>query len=342
MHFFDNKVGTLPNGNTGVLNVGSGMYFYNSSNNIIGGASEIEGNIIGSQNLNAISMILNSSGNVISHNKIGVGADGVSNIGNAIIGIAISGANTGNAIVENVIANNDRGVVLQASGGTPTGVTISENSMYNNATLGIDLMGSTENDVDDADSGPNNLQNTPEISAIVNLGDDALEVTYSVPSSITNSVYPMVIEFFGAANGQGKFFIEADNYLEPGNKTVPLNLPTGYDVNDYLTIVATATDANGNTSEFGIYIDSTLSIVQLVNDTFKLYPNPVSDRLFIQSPASGTYDLELVNTLGQVILSQKNNNASIELEVSNLSKGFYFLNMTSEKGHTETIKFIKK
>lgn len=341
VHFFDNKVGTLPDGNTGVLNIGSGLFLYNSSDNIIGGALEDEGNIIGSHNLNGISVALNSSNNLFIYNSIGVGSDGSSEIGNNLNGIGISGANTGNEVINNIIANNLNGLQLSPTSGTPTQVTISENSIYNNSNIGIDLMGATENDVDDADSGPNNLQNTPEISAIVNLGNDVLEVTYSVPSSISNSAYPMVIEFFGAANGQGKFFIEADTYVEPGNKTVTLNLSAGYNLDDYLTIVATATDANGNTSEFGISTNSTLSVAQLANDTFKIYPNPISDTLFIQSPVSENYVLELVNTLGQVVLKQNSNKSSLELNVSNLTKGLYFLNITSDEGGNQTIKLIK-
>jgi len=342
VHFMSNKVGTLPDGNTEVANVGVGILLNNSSNNIIGGSTSNEGNTIGGHNLSGINVFFASNNNTFGYNHIGVGLDGITNIGNGLHGISITGANTGNTITNNIITNNQKGVELSPNLGVSTQVTISENSMFNNSVLGIDLIGTTENDVEDADTGVNNLQNTPEISAIVDLGDDALEVTYSVPSSITNSVYPMVIEFFGATNGQGKFFIEADNYLEPGNKTVTLNLPTGYDVDDYLTIVATATDANGNTSEFGISTDSTLSIEQLVNDTFKLYPNPVSDRLFIQSPSSEAYHLEIVNTLGQVVLSKIDNNASIELEVSNLTNGLYFINISSESGNSETIKFIKK
>ena len=45
-----------------------------------------------------------------------------------------------------------------------------------------------------------------------------------------------------------------------------------------------------------------LSVSQFESLSFKIYPNPVSNQLFIQSPASESYDLELINTLGQVIL----------------------------------------
>ncbi|CAH8284997.1 putative secreted protein (Por secretion system target) [Mariniflexile fucanivorans] len=341
VHFFSNKVGTLPDGITGVVNIGNGMFFNSSSNNIIGGASEIEGNIIGNHNLNGVAMSGLSSNNTVIYNKIGVGLDGVSVIGNAIIGIAISGTNTGNTISQNTIANNDRGVVLQASGGTPSEVTISENSIYNNSVLGIDLVGTSANDVDDADAGVNNLQNTPEISAINYLGGGAIEITYAVPSAITNSTYPLLIDFFGAVSGQGKFFISSDSYTTPGSKTITLNLPSGYNANDYNNIVATATDANGNTSEFGINVNYTLSVAQVKNQSIKLYPNPVSERLFVQFPSSDTYNLKVVNVLGKTVLTENNATSSTSLDVSTISKGLYFLNIYSEIGETQTIKFIK-
>ena len=343
VHFFSNKVGSLPNGNTGVTNIGGGLILNNSSNNSIGGVTEKEGNIIGNHNLSAIQMAFNCSNNAISNNKIGVGLDGVSAIGNSLYGIIITGTNTGNAITNNWIANNQKGVVLDPALGIPTRVTISKNSMYNNSVIGIDLLGTTANDVDDADTGVNNLQNTPEISTINYLGGGAIEITYAVSSSLTNSAYPLLVEFFGAVSGQGKFFISSDSYTTPGSKTITLNLPSGYNANDYNNIVATATDANGNTSEFGINVAYTLSVTQFANKAngFKLYPNPVSNRLFLQSLASVNYSLNVVNTLGQVVLIQNNNKSSVELYVSILPKGLYFLNISSDNGTKQTIKFIK-
>ncbi|MDW5290227.1 T9SS type A sorting domain-containing protein [Formosa sp. PL04] len=341
VQFFNNMVGTLPDGIIGVENIGNGVFLSNSSNNSIGGVSVMDGNIIGNHNLNAIAISGPSSNNTIRYNNIGVGLDGVTNVGNSIIGIAIQGANTGNTIIQNRIANNDRGVVLQANGGTPTQVTISENSMYNNSVLGIDLVGTTENDADDADAGVNNFQNTPEISMVNRLAGTAMEITYSVPSSIANSAYPLTIEFFGASSGQGKIFIDSDVYTAVGTKTVTINLPTGFDPSDFVNIVATATDANGNTSEFGIGTDVTLSISQNEITGLKVYPNPVSNQLFIKSPTSENYTLKVMNALGQLVFSEKNHEYSIALDVSNLSKGLYFLNITSGVGNIQTIKFIK-
>ncbi|SFZ89409.1 hypothetical protein SAMN05428642_101246 [Flaviramulus basaltis] len=341
VHFFRNKVGTLADGNTVISNIGVGLAFNNSSNNTIGGSSELEGNVIGNHNLNAVSMVFNCSNNAFSYNKIGVGLDGASDIGNGLIGIGISGTNLGNTIANNIIANNQKGIELNTFTGTPTQVAISENSIYNNSVIGIDLVGTTENDLDDADTGANNLQNTPEISAINYLGGDEIEITYMVTSSESNSSYPLLIEFFGADNGQGKFFIDSDVYTTPGSKTITLNLPTGFDIIDYNNIVATATDASNNTSEFGASINYTLSVAQIKSQTIKLYPNPVSESLFVQFPSSETYNLKVVNILGQIVLTKNNIVSPVSIDILHLKKGFYFLNINLGNSNSQTIKFMK-
>ena len=341
VHFFGNKVGTLPDGNTGVANIGIGIIMNNSSNNIIGGSTANEGNIIGSHNLSGVNVVFASNNNTFRYNKIGVGSDGIANLGNGLYGIAISGANTGNAISNSIIANNQKGVELNPALGITSQVTISQNSIYNNSVLGIDLMGTTANDVDDADTGVNNLQNTPEINAVNALGGTAIEITYEVSSSVTNSTYPMVIEFFGAVTGQGKFYIDSDTYTAPGSKTITINLPIGFDADDYDDIVATATDANGNSSEFGVSINYALSVSQFENQLVKLYPNPVSNQLFIQFSSSETYNLKVVNVLGKIILAEDNVSFKTSLNVENLSKGIYFLTIHSMSGNAQTIKFIK-
>ncbi|NRA92960.1 MAG: T9SS type A sorting domain-containing protein [Psychroserpens sp.] len=340
--FFGNNVGTLPDGNTGVLNLRSGLYMLNSINNIIGGETADKGNIIGSHNNFGIEIADGSNDNIIRNNKIGVGLDGVTELGNSLAGILIYGNNTGNLIAENTIANNGNGVELAEIIGTPTQVTITENSIYDNINEGIDLEGaSNNNDPDDPDTGVNNLQNFPEIDAINNLGGSEIEITYAVPSSITNSEYPLLVEFFGSVSGQGKFFIGSDVYLTPGTKIIALNLPNNFDPEDYDGIVGTSTDANGNTSEFGLAAGFTLSNSTSAYLSFNVFPNPANNILYINSNISRSFQIEILNTLGQTILSQNYNNSSITIDLSFFSKGLYFLKINSEDDKLQTIKFVK-
>jgi parallel beta-helix repeat protein len=160
-----------------------------------------------------------------------------------------------------VIANNaGNGIMLSPTAGK--GNKIGANTIYNNTGFGIDLGGNgfTPNDPNDADSGPNNLQNYPDIVSKQIVGGE-LVIGFKVDSAPANSDYGangIYVAFFKADNsGEGEkflgfsFYTLADyNSLAPGVKTVNLgNLITlGITATDKIT--ATATDAAGNTSEF--------------------------------------------------------------------------------------------
>jgi hypothetical protein len=106
----------------------------------------------------------------------------------------------------------------------------------------------TANDADDPDTGPNQLQNFPVMTSAI-LSGTTLTISYSVPSAAANSAYPLAVEFFRAdTDGQeGQTYLGTHSYTSPGVKTAVLaqsGIPLG------ARVVATATDANGNTSEF--------------------------------------------------------------------------------------------
>lgn len=84
---------------------------------------------------------------------------------------------------------------------------------------------------------------------------------------------------------------------------------------------------------------STDSLTNKIN--ISVYPNPVSNFLNIDNSFSGNLQLKVFNQLGQIVLIQNQNTTSTSLDVSNLSKGLYYLNISSQEGHIETIKFIK-
>jgi len=87
----------------------------------------------------------------------------------------------------------------------------------------------------------------------------------------------------------------------------------------------------------------TLSSSDIVlNDNLKVYPNPVSNILNVETLLIGNYQLKIVNQLGQVVLEQKQNSSTSSIDVSNLLKGLYFLVITSENTELQTVKFIKK
>ena len=139
-------------------------------------------------------------------------------------------------------------------------MSILGNTIFGNH-FGIDLAGDgvTPNDVGDADAGPNSLQNFPEFTSASFTGS-TLTVVYSVPSTTTNSAYPLRIEFFKAdpATAQGKTFLGFDVYTanDAGKpKTASITPPAGITLRTGDRLVATASDSKGNTSEFSAAID---------------------------------------------------------------------------------------
>ncbi|MCH7990744.1 MAG: right-handed parallel beta-helix repeat-containing protein, partial [Planctomycetes bacterium] len=229
--------------------------------------------------------------------------------GGIVLGNASNATIGGDPSTEgNMIRNNiGDGVVVQRrdpKAAPNINNAILGNSIFNNSALGIDLEGGikggimvdlsngvTLNDKDfttpdnsDVDTGPNNLQNTPEIMyAFIEIhdpsdpGDDELHIIYHVPSGKTNSAYDLTVEFFladylnsvkliGSDGREGATFIASDTYEDIQaltSKMVSFNissLPMGVQAvlnsagvrnfSDPVRIVATATDANGNTSEF--------------------------------------------------------------------------------------------
>lgn len=90
--------------------------------------------------------------------------------------------------------------------------------------------------------------------------------------------------------------------------------------------------------------NTTLTVNDIENTkNLKVYPNPVTNVLEIESSFTGDYQLQITNSLGQIALKQSQNVlSSTSLDVSTLSKGIYFLNITSDIGEKSTIKFVKK
>lgn len=71
---------------------------------------------------------------------------------------------------------------------------------------------------------------------------------------------------------------------------------------------------------------------------FTIYPNPVTDVLFISSETAVVQNIAIYNVLGQLILNQAGDTSS--LDVSMLTPGIYFAEINSEEGRA--IKKINK
>ena len=218
-----NFIGTDVAGMTAIPNGFSGVRIESASNNLIGGTKEGAGNLISGNSEHGV-FILKSvapdsvppNGNVVQGNLIGTDVTGdcvlvdeACPLGNSTSGVRIENGTdnfigrvaTVNGIVEysgagNIIAfNGFDGISIKESS---AGNSILSNSIFSNGDIGIDLAddGESSNDTGDADPGPNNIQNTPVISSAQIDAFSELFIEYEVDSGISNSAYPLLVEFF--------------------------------------------------------------------------------------------------------------------------------------------------
>ena len=237
-----NATGTaaVPNGGTGILILGS--------NTLIGGTTLSQRNIVSGNLKNGVSDLGTST--TIVNNLIGVRANGTTAQGNSAAGVIVNG-DTSAAIggtaanTANVIANSADGVRVFAGSAAILG-----NRIFGNTGEGIDLNadGVTPNDRGDADTGPNGLQNKPDLMFAGSAGGLA-RVTGTLDSR-PNRTYR--VEFFtNAANDdEGEVFqLGYDDIVTDANGFAFFDKLVGAAAGQFVT--ATATDlTTSETSEF--------------------------------------------------------------------------------------------
>jgi hypothetical protein len=254
---------------------GTGISIFASNYNIIGRAPPGAGNVISGNHGTGVELTAGSRNNVLSANYIGVAADGVSWLGNLAANSAsfaygvyssngsnqyghgennsIGGTGAGQG---NVIAyNSDGGVVL----GGGTGNSVRSNAIFGNDNLGIDLgaNGPTPNDPGDTDAGgnvgrANDFQNYPALESVTFSGG-TVKIRGTLNSAPDTSYS---LEFFATDKNVSDAFIQGGLFLGSSSVTTNATGNGAFEVqfsvpNDNCFISSTATDPNGNTSEFG-------------------------------------------------------------------------------------------
>ena len=74
-----------------------------------------------------------------------------------------------------------------------------------------------------------------------------------------------------------------------------------------------------------------------------VYPNPVTDKLYLTNHDGDLQTISIFNAAGQLVLQHPvNGNPLIEINVTSLPKGFYVGTATLGGNRTATFKFVKK
>ena len=75
---------------------------------------------------------------------------------------------------------------------------------------------------------------------------------------------------------------------------------------------------------------------------YSLYPNPIKDRFIIESyNQNKSYEIEIINSIGQVILNKKISNSVEQIDLSGQTAGIYFVKLQTN-GNTVVKKIIKQ
>jgi len=276
-----NAAGTaaIPN-NSGVSLVGIDPFQYQY---LIGDGTPAGRNVISGNSFAGI-RTQGSSGNEIGTmsdsriqgNYIGTDVTGEMPLGNAQAGIRqtltiLNGDSNRAVLIGGLLAG--QGNRIRFNGGAGIVIPFSRertailgNQISGNAGLGVSLGATAHlpNDLGDGDTaaaGANFGQNFPEISAY-SVAGGAVDLSYRVDSATLASAYPLRVEFFKADGDEGRDLIGADTVALAEAQTVKaisLAVPAGLTLGADDVIVATATDAVGNTSEFS-FAPATLAI----------------------------------------------------------------------------------
>lgn len=246
-----NYIGTDATGNVAVtngVNVTGALRDALAFNGVAStGNLSILNNVIGGYTGSQIEFVTVTANNLtITGNKIGVGANGTSQIisntteplivmsavpgalsnvkiggtapgeGNVLAfgdldGIFIGSVSNNMQIVGNTIRNNARAGVLITTG--TTSASIYQNSIFNNGGLGIDLGtgGVNPNDAGDGDSGPNNLLNFPTLTSINAVSGSALRYRFNLDAPADANGYR--IDFYKNSAADPSGFGEGEIWL---------------------------------------------------------------------------------------------------------------------------------
>jgi hypothetical protein len=248
----------LDSGGTGSAGNAYGIYLFNSQNNNIS-YNYIDNSTNAGVTLSGISALYN----VLQYNDIGINGN-LGNEGNSGAGVVINAGAAYNTIGApqagssggNYIANNGAQGVSITGGGV--GNRVLGNYDFANAGLAIDLgtAGPTPDDVLDADTGANDMQNFPVMTGAVRSGANVILTGYL--RTFANDSFRLDFyrndtcrTFGGVSRGDASNYVGHSSVATDANGFghFSIQLPIGFGNVGVISAAATAT--NGDTSEMG-------------------------------------------------------------------------------------------
>ncbi|MCK5028336.1 MAG: T9SS type A sorting domain-containing protein [Bacteroidales bacterium] len=224
---------------------------------------------------------------------------------------------------------NDGAILLNVSGGTPTfdyfwttsggsGHAITDKNQSGLSAGRYYFIASDANNCEYEDSV--DITNPPVITI------DSESATNASASTVADGSVTV-----SASGGTG----DLSYTLNPGSVTNSTGVFNSLLPGDY-TVDVTDDNTCGPITSSTLSVDSPDGIVDYFSDEkIRIYPNPVSDRLFVKTEYEGDFTIQLVNASGSVVFIRDLNligeKSRMEVNVANYPKGIYFIRLYNKE-----------
>lgn len=184
----------------------------------------------------------------------------------------------------------------------------------------------------------NDVQNKNPIARIKRWIEHHILHWQNLQSSANNAAYYTIEQSNSAVSGFMQVAkIKSSSINNIYNYALPLAANNSLQAISYYRI--NAVDNSGNITASAVVSDAETEAAAL-----SVYPNPVKNLLHIKGLQLNTkYEVRIANEKGNVVAAASIiNNASYNCNVQSLSKGVYYLTLTSSHNKISTIKFVKE
>jgi hypothetical protein len=87
-----------------------------------------------------------------------------------------------------------------------------------------------------------------------------------------------------------------------------------------------------------VFSGGNVSLSEFETMNVSMFPNPAKSSVMIK--AEGMYSIKIVDLMGHLVKFKNHANEAIELDISDLNSGTYFVKINSHESSTETLKLI--
>lgn len=98
---------------------------------------------------------------------------------------------------------------------------------------------------------------------------------------------------------------------------------------------------NGNCNVDTVFLFKTVAVKFLNSNLIKIYPNPATQTLTIETTNTKPFQIKVFNAVGQIVLTKQLNSSSETIEVNSLSQGVYTLEIAANE-IISRMRFLKE